>query len=331
MRRYLPILLCLLVMPIRQAAASDGDSLTQRQQILSPCHPDATNVLDCMINKNFELALKKVNRKRNPSRTDLERALLDRVGDKKILCVTIPIGPLEKPIDEGLTEDYRVNGKRVRIPSMTIDRSKSIYRDAKLCDSPGIVIGMASHFKVGDIVVGSDKLTHFFAQGYEYIEVQRKRGPRAAVMHGISTENGSYGLKGNGIYSYGDLAANYCGLLFWNNLTHPTAGHFTKCKGKWVQRRRFSWRCHINPAWDEGINPPCGPAANKTQPYIAALVRCNKIPHCPPLHREKIPGIANCYPRWVLPMVLNPKTLALISSQEVINVAAKDSVDIKLK
>ena len=231
-----------------QTTASDGDSLTQRQQLLSPCHPDATNVLDGMVNKRFELALKKVNRKCDPSLADLEQALLSQVGDKKILGINTTLGVLEGPIDRGLTKEYRVDGKRVRIPSLAIDRSKSIYRDAKLLESPAVVIkfiGMASHFKVDNLIVGSDKLTHFFAQGHEYIEVQRTEGLQAAVQHGVSTEEGKYGLKGNGIYSYGDLSANYSGFLFWNNLTHPTEGHFAKCNGKWVQIRQFSWRCYI--------------------------------------------------------------------------------------
>lgn len=294
--------------------ASDGDSLTQRKKLLSPCHPDATGVLDGMINKRFQLALGKVNRKRNPSRLDLEQALLSEVGDKKILGIKIPVGSLEKPIDDGLTKEYRVHGKRVRIASLKIERSKSIYRDAKLLGAPGVVLGMASHFKIGQLVIGSDKLTHFFAQGHEYIEVQRKSGLRAAVNHGTDTENGKYGLKGNGIFSFGDLAANYSGLKFWTNLTHSTAGHFRKCNGKWIQTRRFSWHCHINPAWDEGINPPCGPTVNKTKRYVAALVRCNRIDHCPPLHQEKIPSIADSYPEWVLKKVLNPQTLALANS-----------------
>lgn len=327
MRSYLFSFPLVFLLMVSAAFASDGDSLTQRRQILSPCHPDATNVLDGMINTNFQLALKKANRKRKPSCQDLERALLDCLGDKKILGVSIPVGPLEKPIDSGLTKDYRINGQRVKIPSLAIPRAESIYRDAEFCESPGVVLGMASHFKLGGIVVGSDKLTHFFAQGYEYIEVYRECGLNAAVQHGIKTEKGKYGLSGNGIYSNGDLAANYSGLLFWLNLTHPQAGYFTKCKGKWVQSRRFSWRCHANAAWDEGINPPCGPAVQKAMPYVAALVRCNKIDHCPPLHHEKIPRIANHYPAWVLPKILHAKTLASVYSAPSIPVAVAEKRD----
>ena len=62
-------------------------------------------------------------------------------------------------------------------------------------------------------------------------------------------------------------------------------------------------------------------------PYVAALVRCNKIDHCPPLHHEKIPRIANHYPAWVLPKILHAKTLASVYSAPSIPVAVAEKRD----
>jgi hypothetical protein len=308
---------------------SDGDSLTQRRQILCPCTPDATCTLNAFINKHFELALEKVNRQCDPTQRDLERAILDQVGDKKILGIHIPVGTLERPIEKGYTKILTVNGNPLPIPSFNLDREESIYADATFLESPGVVLGMASYFKIDNLVIGSDKLTHFFAQGYEYIEVEREQGLAAALRHGNKTEMGKYGLSANGIYSYGDLSANYCGLGFWKHLTHHGCGYFTKCHGKWVQSRKFCWRRYVNPAWDEGINPPCGPAVDRTIPHVARLVRCNKIPHFPPLNTEAIPTVLDFYPEWVLPCVLNPKTLAFLQSNaiEEVEFPQPESVD----
>jgi hypothetical protein len=298
---------------------SDGDSLTQRRQILCASNPDATRTLNAIINRHFELALEKVNRKDNPTRLDLEEAILEQVGDKKILGITIPKGTLETPIEKGYSKVLKINGEPICIPSFTIDRENSIYRDATLCESPGVVFGMASYFKMGGLVIGSDKLTHFFAQGYEYIEVERETGSTVqAIKDGIEMEKTKYGLSANGIYSYGDLSANYCGYCFWKHLTHPEQGYFQKCNGCWVQIRKFCWCRYVNPAWDEAINPPCGPAVERTKPYIAQLVRCNKIPQCPPMQTETLPSVRNFYPEWVLPYVLNPKTLAILNSSETV-------------
>ena len=308
--KFMVALFAILCIGDHFAIASDGDALTQRSQILSLCTPDATCVLNAITNKRIQLALKKVNRKRKPSVCDLEKALLSQLGDKEILGISIPVGVLEKPIEKGKSKVLKINGRPAQIPSFNIERSKSIYRDANLCESPGVVLGMASHFKIGCLVIGSDKLTHFFAQGYEYIEVYRKCGVRAAVAHGVETERGKYGLKGTGIYSNGDLAANYSGFTFWRDLTKPGCGHFYRNKwGKWCQSRQFNWCNYANPAWDEAVNPPCGPAVNKTMPYVRNLVRCGRITNMPPLACHSIPTIANYYPQWVLCKVLNPTTL----------------------
>lgn len=311
----------------QNCVASDGDSLTQRKQILSACTPDATRVLNAMINHRFAIAIEEVNRRDNPCKHDLEQAILGQVGDIRVLGISFPIGQLEKPVDRGLTTKLKVDGERITIPSFKIDRKESIYADAKLLESPGVVLGMASHVKICNLVIGSDKLTHFFAQGYEYIEVQRESGVRAAVQHGIGTEKGKYGLEGNGIYSYGDLAANYSGYSFWLQLTHPELGHFAKCNGKWVQTRRFCWRRYVNPAWDEGINPPCGPAVDRTYPHIRKLIACGRIAHFPPLNCNRVPQISAAYPCWVIPSILNPKTLAAfreMNREEAVTIASPD-------
>ena len=78
--------------------------------------------------------------------------------------------------------------------------------------------------------MGTDKVGHLFQQGHEYFEAYRKAeqsgadrdtAVRKAVQVGIDQENGFYGLMMVGVYSNGDLAANYAGLKFYLNLTHP--------------------------------------------------------------------------------------------------------------
>jgi hypothetical protein len=43
----------------------------------------------------------------------------------------------------------------------------------------------------------------------------------AAVAHGVKQEHKYYGTLASGIYSNGDLAANYAGMKFYLNLRHP--------------------------------------------------------------------------------------------------------------
>jgi hypothetical protein len=78
--------------------------------------------------------------------------------------------------------------------------------------------------------LGTDKLDHLFQQGHEYYEqVMRKEAEgadhvkaiAAAVARGVKQEHTYYGTLVSGIYSNGDLAANYAGMKFYVNLRQP--------------------------------------------------------------------------------------------------------------
>jgi hypothetical protein len=80
------------------------------------------------------------------------------------------------------------------------------------------------------IYIGTDKIGHLFQQGHEYYEIFRDEenqghnaadATRAAVKLGISQERGFYGEAMVGVYSNGDLSANFAGLQFYLNLARP--------------------------------------------------------------------------------------------------------------
>jgi len=77
--------------------------------------------------------------------------------------------------------------------------------------------------------LGTDKIGHIFQQGYEYFnryedalgkDADEPTALAAAVKYGVLTELGLYGVLLTGVYSNGDLAANYAGLKFYRNLFH---------------------------------------------------------------------------------------------------------------
>lgn len=74
--------------------------------------------------------------------------------------------------------------------------------------------------KVDGICIGSDKLGHFFQQGYQYYRKADAKGGSAsdAEKFGKSTEAGGFGLSSTGVYSRADLAANRSGLDFYKNV-----------------------------------------------------------------------------------------------------------------
>jgi hypothetical protein len=91
-----------------------------------------------------------------------------------------------------------------------------------LFDSPTV--------KIYGFYLGTDKIDHFFQQGHEYFdEVKRAQADGAdsaaavarAVARGVKQEHMFYGTLVSGIYSNGDLAANYAGMKFYLNLRQP--------------------------------------------------------------------------------------------------------------
>lgn len=75
---------------------------------------------------------------------------------------------------------------------------------------------------------GTDKITHYFQQGYTYYKIYNRalaegaspdEARRRAVRWGQKTENTIYGSWITGVYSNGDLFANYAGMKFYQRLT----------------------------------------------------------------------------------------------------------------
>ena len=78
------------------------------------------------------------------------------------------------------------------------------------------------------VYIGTDKIGHFFQQGFEYyrgFRDEEKRGltpeqaTREAVKIGVWQEHGFYGETMVGVYSNADLATNFAGFQFYLNLT----------------------------------------------------------------------------------------------------------------
>src|SRR4051812_10683044 len=107
--------------------------------------------------------------------------------------------------------------------------AECVYGD-NLLQKPLTLQELSPTVRLFGALMGTDKVGHIFQQGHEYYEAYRKAEQsgadretalRKAVQVGIDQENGFFGLMMVGVYSNGDLAANYAGLKFYLNLTRP--------------------------------------------------------------------------------------------------------------
>jgi len=84
------------------------------------------------------------------------------------------------------------------------------------------VVGPASTVRLGGVLLGTDKVDHFWVQGYGYS--QRSGAgldPARAVEWGTSTEGGIWGVRTTGIFSHSDLSANHAGFRFYDSPRGP--------------------------------------------------------------------------------------------------------------
>lgn len=298
--------------------ASECDPLTQRQAVQTKL-PDSRLLLNTIANDRFQRGLDDANRKKHCDREELERLLLKYLGNATIAGIEIPIGPQEFEINGGKAKYIREGMHRRRICSIGIKKQDSIFKDLTMRESLPTFVSLGALVRIDDLAISSDKFTHFFAQGHDYLEVYRREGTICAALRwGRETELGKKGMESTGVMSYGDLCANYAGLTFWLVLTDPVDGYVARRNGKWVQTRCFDWGEHITPGWDEGINIPCykpGAIRHKIQARISQLVTEGVIPHCPPLDRHRLANLEEVYAPELLPWLIHPTSLQFVDSK----------------
>jgi hypothetical protein len=107
-------------------------------------------------------------------------------------------------------------------------RFKPGFRESLFVFYPTSYFELASTIKMFDAQFGTDKIAHFFQEGYDYFEKYKKelnkgstinQATRKAIESGQKSERGIYGTIISGVYSNGDLAANYVGLKFYQGFT----------------------------------------------------------------------------------------------------------------
>jgi hypothetical protein len=185
-------------------------------------------------------------------------------------------------IAESLNADETLDLRRVK-------RVDSIYRDLGLFDNVSVHWkDLSGVVRVGDTVMGVDKVGHFIVEGWSYFEraYLDGRGVEEAMAWGEGTEETYFGLYTTGVRSYADLVADFEGMRFWLRIT----GSGDDPLGQWRVRHRPYVRCrrryliagerrwqlvrrldlgdYVQAAWDEAIN--CCEYRNEE---IEALVR----------------------------------------------------------
>jgi hypothetical protein len=118
-----------------------------------------------------------------------------------------------------------INSHRFRVQPA---RYKTSYRDSIYVSIPTDYFTISPTVNIYGTHLGTDKIAHFFQQGYAYHRLAQRQAAKGAsaqtaeskaIAWGRWTENTYYGTLVGGVFSNADLYANLAGMRFYEGLT----------------------------------------------------------------------------------------------------------------
>ena len=169
-------------------------------------------------------------------------------------------------------------------------RSDSIYSGLSfVATRVGGVFGIGPSFRIGGVLIGADKIGHFLSQGRKFWRRYQRSGDEAhAARHSAYTERAIFGSATTGVYSNADLVANYEGHRFYRSLFEDDIvtgkpAILVRDGKRWRVQRPFDFSDHINPWWDEALNPNAFDRLLAPRMRSRLLQLCDQVADAPQL------------------------------------------------
>lgn len=125
--------------------------------------------------------------------------------------------------------------------------------------------GLSPNLQMNGIYFGADKLSHFASTGRRYLKhylkkikkgYSEKEAMESMIRFGLLNEETVLGIWASGVFSYGDMEANYQGFEFYKKLClNENDTYLSKDEnGKWFLKNKPDMRKYVSPYWDETFN-----------------------------------------------------------------------------
>jgi hypothetical protein len=174
--------------------------------------------------------------------------------------------------------------------------------------------------QVNGIRFGSDKLSHFFSEGWWYYRHWRKNRDdtpqqvqRNMFEYGVTLENWIQGTTTTGVFSPADLEANYQGFIFYHQLCHADEPLLYRQDDRWHFSDSFDFRNYIYPKWDESWNP------NVYSPVRWESIRSTMAGYCPQLNSAWVTRQRSLYAELDTPTPTQKLVQELVDNGELTN------------
>ena len=205
---------------------------------------------------------------------------------------------IEEPSLEVYPNDLKERSKRETYDGTIYESmsKKSLYFKAVPLD-PAL--------NMGGIYISFDKFVHFQGSGYVYFKKYLKALKRGkteeeamqkSIDWGIFMEKTILGLKGSGVLSFGDLEANFQGMMMYKDFCESSNPFIAKNeKGDWEMVRTIDITDYITPHMDEVFNPSFHKPSRWKKYIRKDLVKnCSRLES--PIHQERM-KLYRSYPK----------------------------------
>ncbi len=162
------------------------------------------------------------------------------------------------------------------VPRLPVSIEESVFKNWSFTNGAILKVylkkntgeGLADIIRIGDVYLGADKFEHMFGRGLSYFTdyyLKNKEIDRT-LKNGMREELFIYGgiRFETGVFSFGDLSANFNGMRFYNHLLLKNddilgkkynLGPYVKCENKnWVQVEEIDFRNYVDQTFNESKN-----------------------------------------------------------------------------
>ena len=230
--------------------------------------PDSTLVANQAMDEVLDRAIAQV--RCDPDDDVLRRRLARAIFEESALRKTVPNASFPRQLGYGRYSAWLETDPSV---ARVTTGSGGIFEEVSLFDSPILrLAGTASSVRLAGVDVGTDKVDHFLATGFDYLEWSREgEDPERALRIGTRTERRMYGRFTSKAFSYADLEANWDGYRFYSGLLTPESTVQRGTESCLVRVRDFDWAAWVDRSWDEFQNPSVyGPRVRRAIEQAAA-------------------------------------------------------------
>lgn len=125
--------------------------------------------------------------------------------------------------------------------------------------------GLSPNLQMNGIYFGADKLSHFASTGRRYLKhylekiakgYSEEEAMQSMIRFGLLNEETVLGIWASGVFSYGDMEANYQGFIFYKKLCLDEKDSYLaqNKNGSWSLKIKPDLRNYVSPYWDETFN-----------------------------------------------------------------------------